>query len=92
MEVIIAGATGYVGSTVLDTCIADPAISKIYVLTRRPLEGSATENDTKKVEVIIHTDWLNYEQPLLKRLAHARACLWYSDIPTKQEYNPANLF
>jgi nucleoside-diphosphate-sugar epimerase len=83
MEVIIAGATGYVGSTVLDNCIADPTIAKIYVLTRRPLEPSVTDNDMKKVEVIIHTDWLNYEPTLLKRLANVRACLWYSYFLTK---------
>jgi hypothetical protein len=73
MKVIITGATGYVGSTALSLCIADPSISKIFVLSRRPLEGDYDA----KVEVIVHEDWLHYSPELMKRMEGATGCLWY---------------
>jgi 1-deoxy-D-xylulose 5-phosphate reductoisomerase len=73
-EVIITGATGYVGSETLDVCIADPAISKIYVISRHPLESSYDKVD--KLGVIIHENWLEYDVSLLERTRNARACIW----------------
>lgn len=73
MKVIITGATGYVGSTVLSQCIADPSISKIFVLSRRPLDGDCDA----KVEIIIHEDWFSYPPELVRRMEGAAGCLWY---------------
>lgn len=80
MEIILTGATGYVGSTVLRFCTLDPAISKIFVLTRRPLPEDLLQglpNGKDKVSVIIKTNWLNYSEELQHTLRNARACIWY---------------
>jgi hypothetical protein len=77
MELIIAGATGYVGSTVLAHCVADPSISKIFVLSRRALtEYEGLPPGESKVEVILQENWLHYRPELLKKLTGTRGCLW----------------
>ncbi|QUC20486.1 uncharacterized protein UV8b_04727 [Ustilaginoidea virens] len=97
MQVVVVGATGYVGSTVLRHCLADPRISRVHVLTRRPLgdaEAPAGSPASGKLSVIIKTDWMAYDDELLHALRHARACLWCiggrhtqtSRWPTPEEY------
>jgi uncharacterized protein YbjT (DUF2867 family) len=84
MEIIVVGATGYVGSEVLRLCLEDPHISKIHVLTRRPLLDSslAPASASDKLSVILRHDWLRYDRgdedaDLLSALKNARACIWY---------------
>ncbi|KAF1818826.1 uncharacterized protein K489DRAFT_413288 [Dissoconium aciculare CBS 342.82] len=101
MEIIVVGATGYVGSEVLRLCLEDPHISKIHVLTRRPLLDSslAPVSASDKLSVILRHDWLRYDRgdedaDLLSALKNARACIWCiggrhtqtSRWPTMEEY------
>ncbi|GAO15121.1 hypothetical protein UVI_02029790 [Ustilaginoidea virens] len=88
MQVVVVGATGYVGSTVLRHCLADPRISRVHVLTRRPLgdaEAPAGSPASGKLSVIIKTDWMAYDDELLHALRHARACLWSVPTPTTSQ-------
>ncbi|KAG6090470.1 hypothetical protein E4U15_005062 [Claviceps sp. LM218 group G6] len=78
MQVIIAGATGYVGSTVLKRCLADASISRIHVLTRKPLPEKimAGEDARRKVNVVMKTDWMVWKEGEMETIKGARACFW----------------
>jgi uncharacterized protein YbjT (DUF2867 family) len=73
MHLILTGATGLIGASVLDNMLAQESISRISILSRRPVkmaEGHA------KAKVIIHTDFNNYDKVLLEDLKDAQGCVW----------------
>ncbi|RYN40797.1 hypothetical protein AA0112_g2483 [Alternaria arborescens] len=73
MHLILTGATGLIGASVLDNMLAQESISRISILSRRPVkmaEGHA------KAKVIIHTDFNNYDKVLLEDLKDAEGCVW----------------
>lgn len=74
MQVIITGATGFVGKAVLKSCIEDKRIEKVLVLSRREVEEDLS--NSSKVEVIIHKDFSTYLPTLTDKLKGAYACLW----------------
>ena len=57
MKIIIFGATGLIGSECVRQAIEDKNIERITVITRRPLDKDLTSD---KLDVIIHTDFLDY--------------------------------
>ncbi|KAG5914573.1 hypothetical protein E4U42_000418, partial [Claviceps africana] len=77
MEVVVVGATGYVGSTVLRRCLLDASISRIHVLTRRPLSDDVMAGDEarRKLCVVTKTEWMAWEEGEMEGLRRARACL-----------------
>jgi nucleoside-diphosphate-sugar epimerase len=79
MEIIVIGATGYVGSEVLRCCMSDPLLAKVFVLTRRPLDAAQMNElpNRDKLSVILRDDWLHYDDELLDALKNTRACIWY---------------
>lgn len=72
MRVLITGATGMIGSSVLQTHLRIAECTEIIVLTRR----STAMNDPKLTEVIIH-DFLNLELDtnLLQNIDVVQYCL-----------------
>ncbi|EJD05628.1 uncharacterized protein FOMMEDRAFT_103763 [Fomitiporia mediterranea MF3/22] len=74
MQIILTGATGAAGLEVLRTAIADTSITKISVLSRRPLPDSIPQSD--KVSFIKHTDFTTYPPEVLKSLEGHGACVW----------------
>ena len=75
MKIVVTGATGFVGSGVLEICIEDSRITSIVALSCRELPVDLTSNE--KLKVIIHQDFSQYPDELLHELRDARACLWY---------------
>ncbi|HYE73290.1 MAG TPA: hypothetical protein VEF04_08165, partial [Blastocatellia bacterium] len=55
MKVLMFGATGSAGSSILPVCLADSRIDEVLAITRRPLE---TKHD--KLRVIINKDYSTY--------------------------------
>jgi nucleoside-diphosphate-sugar epimerase len=74
MKVIVTGATGFVGKQVVSQCIDNPEISSILVLTRRNIDQNLSQSS--KVRVILHHDFHNYPQELLKQLRGSHSCIW----------------
>ena len=77
MHVLLTGATGLVGTAVLDAMIRAKDITKITVLSRRPIKFT---NDDDRINVIIHKDFSSYDPSLLDKLQGAEACVWAQGI------------
>lgn len=75
MKIVITGATGYIGTEVLRLAIANPSITHIFTLTRKPLPQPLL--DVPKVTSIIHKDFSKYPETLMSNLTGVEACIWY---------------
>ena len=75
IHVILTGATGLVGSAAL-TALADMGeITKISILSRRPVPMVQALKDDR-IDVIVQENFGNYDSNLLKRLRGANGCVW----------------
>lgn len=77
MKVILTGSTGFIGSAVLQRCIAHPSITSIVALTRRELPIT-----NPKLQTVILKDFLTYDATTLHHLEGAEACIWALGTPT----------
>ncbi|KAF1845609.1 uncharacterized protein K460DRAFT_366460 [Cucurbitaria berberidis CBS 394.84] len=77
MHLILTGATGLIGASVLHNMLAQESISRISILSRRPV---AMAEGHDKAKVIIHKDYENYEQTLLEELKDAHGCVWAQGV------------
>jgi uncharacterized protein YbjT (DUF2867 family) len=83
-SIIITGATGTAGSSVMWQAIADNDIDKVTALVRRPLNIS-----NAKLQVIIQKDFMDYSN-LTELFKQSDACIWCLGISqslvSKEEY------
>lgn len=75
MHVILTGATGLVGSSALDALIKAKDITKISILSRRPVKMAEDAKDPR-INVIIHKDFAKYDAAVLDQLRGASSCVW----------------
>lgn len=73
MHLILTGATGLVGSGVLDAMLKSKDITKISILSRKPVPMVA---DDPRVNVILHRDFAKYEPQVLEQLQGANGVVW----------------
>lgn len=83
MHLILTGATGLVGSAVLDAMLQTTEITKISILSRRPVPMAEDRKDPR-VNVIIHRDFENYDSSVLEQLRGAGGCVWALGISQTQ--------
>ena len=86
MHLILTGATGLIGAGVLHHMLAAPEITRISILSRRPV---ALAEGHSKAKVIIHKDFNTYDASLLEELKDANGCVWalgISQNAVKKEY------
>ncbi|EFQ33786.1 nucleoside-diphosphate-sugar epimerase [Colletotrichum graminicola] len=83
MHLILTGATGLVGSGALDAMIKMKDITKISVLSRRPVPMAEDAKDPR-VNVIIHKDFEQYDAELLDKLKGANGAVWALGISQNQ--------
>lgn len=97
MKVILTGATGYIGSQVLELLLSDPAIETVVTITRRPipdtlLPPSSSSPRGDKLKQIIHADFSSWPTSrsalftLYPDLEGADACVYALGI-----YSPWNM-
>jgi uncharacterized protein YbjT (DUF2867 family) len=77
MHLVLTGATGLVGSGVLQQMLVTPAVSKVSILSRRPV---AQAEGHEKVKVIIHQDFATYSPELLNQLKDVDGVVWAQGI------------
>ena len=75
MHLILTGATGLIGSAVLDAMIKTKDISKISILSRRPVKMAEDSKDSR-INVILHKDFEKYDSDLLQKLEGAHGVVW----------------
>jgi uncharacterized protein YbjT (DUF2867 family) len=75
MYLILTGATGLVGSAVLDAMLRTSEITRISIFARRPVPMAEHAKD-QRVSVIIHTDFGVYGPDILKQLQGANGLVW----------------
>jgi len=75
MHLPLTGATGLVGSAVLNAMISTKEISRISILTRRPVKMVEDVNDPR-INVIIHDNFTEYNAEVLSQLSGASGCVW----------------
>jgi uncharacterized protein YbjT (DUF2867 family) len=73
MHLILTGATGLVGSGVLDAMLKSKEITKISILSRRPVPMAAGD---PRVNVITHSDFTRYSSGVLEQLQGASGVVW----------------
>ena len=76
MKLILTGATGFAGGEVLKQALADPAVERVTVLTRRPLGLTHA-----KLNEVVLRDFLDYSAI---RLDDADACIWCLGVSQSQ--------
>lgn len=74
MHLILTGATGLIGAGVLQQMLTMESVSRISVLSRRPV--AMVEGHEEKAKVIIHKDYKNYDAALLEQLKDAQGVVW----------------
>ena len=75
MHLILTGATGLVGAGVLDAMIRTKDITKISILSRRPVPMADDAKDPR-INVIQHSDFERYDQAVMDQLRGANGCVW----------------
>jgi uncharacterized protein YbjT (DUF2867 family) len=83
MHLILTGATGLVGSAVLDAMLKMKDITKISVLSRKPVPLADHGNDPR-VQVLLHQDFGSYPPELLNQLNGATGAVWALGISQNQ--------
>jgi uncharacterized protein YbjT (DUF2867 family) len=83
MHLILTGATGLVGSAVLDAMIKTKDVTKISILSRRPVKMADDVKDPR-INVIIHKNFEQYDKALLDSLKGATGCVWALGISQTQ--------
>lgn len=84
INVIISGATGFIGAEVLHQALSHPSIISLICLTRRSLPDSLTSNP--KLNVIVLEDFTHYPQDVLQQMEAAECCLWQGSIRREVTY------
>lgn len=77
MHIILTGATGLVGSACLQSMLTNNTITKVSILSRRPVPMAANH---AKAKVIIHKDYTDYPPDLLAQLKGATGCVWAQGV------------
>lgn len=75
MKLIVAGATGLLGTEIIRQTLHIPEITEVIALARKPItldEGS----DSSKIKSVIIQDYGEYPDDVKAEFAGADACIW----------------
>lgn len=77
MKLLLIGPTGSIGSTILHQCLANPFITRLVILSRRPLSTEICNSDPR-VKIVTVDSFTVYDGDVLEELEEAIGCLWYA--------------
>jgi uncharacterized protein YbjT (DUF2867 family) len=76
MKLIVAGATGLVGSELIKQSLQKTAITQVIALARKPVE--VDKANSSKLKNVTIRDYGDYSDEVKAELAGADACIWYA--------------
>ncbi|KAH7101366.1 hypothetical protein BKA62DRAFT_184136 [Auriculariales sp. MPI-PUGE-AT-0066] len=79
MKIVLTGSTGRIGAAVLAECIANPAVTSIVALTRRPLD--ITVSSPKLTNIVVTREQFLEPKLIQAQLQGADACVWAMGVP-----------
>ncbi|KAH8654408.1 hypothetical protein BGZ61DRAFT_373486 [Ilyonectria robusta] len=89
MHLILTGATGLVGSSALHAMLKMRDVTKISILSRRPVP-MAEQSQDPRVDVLILNDFTTYSPEVLRKLEGASGAVWALGISqtkaSKEDY------
>lgn len=75
MKLIVAGATGLVGSEIIRQSLEISEITSIIALARKPIQIEESDHSSKLKSVVV-SDYGDYPDHVKAALAGADACIW----------------
>lgn len=91
MKIVLTGATGRIGSSVLRHCLASPNVTSVVVLSRRslPYESSLPQDQQAKLRTVLLKDkeFLTYPSHVMDEVRGAEACVWALSVPIGKSAN-----
>jgi hypothetical protein len=78
MKILFIGASGAIGSGVLDQCLAHPAITTVAAFVRRELPRAISGHS--KLRSVIKTDFAQWTDDEFQDHTDAAAMIWYVQI------------
>lgn len=78
MKLIVAGATGLLGSEIIKQSLRIPEITTVIALARRPIKfvGKEPAVDSSKLKEVLVKDYGEYPDDVKVEFAGADACIW----------------
>ena len=79
MKLIVAGATGLVGTEIIRQSLHIREITSVIALARRPVqldEGA----DSSKLKIVVVGDYGEYPDHVKAEFARADACIWCESV------------
>jgi uncharacterized protein YbjT (DUF2867 family) len=79
MKLIIAGATGLVGTEIVKQSLQIREITSVIALARRPVKID-DGIDSSKMKSVLVKDYGEYPDEVKAEFAGADACIWYGSV------------
>jgi uncharacterized protein YbjT (DUF2867 family) len=83
MKIIVAGATGLVGSEIIRQCLDTSAVTEVIALARRPIQIDESTNSSN-LKILLVEDYRYYPDYVKAAFAGADACIWCVEISTSR--------
>lgn len=77
MKLIVAGATGLVGSEIIRQSLQISEITQVIALARKPVQVDE-RIDSSKLKSVVVRDYGEYPDHVKAEFAGADACIWYA--------------
>lgn len=81
MKLIVAGATGLVGTEIIRQSLQISEITQIIALARKPVHVEDGTDPLSKLKSVVIRDYGEYSADVKAEFAGADACIWYVSIP-----------
>ena len=79
MKLVVAGATGLLGTEIIRQTLQVPEITQVIALARKPIRIDPNV-DSSKVKSIVIKDYGEYPDDVKAEFAGADACIWCVSI------------
>lgn len=80
MKIIVAGASGYVGSEIVKQALGLQQVTAVIALARRTLpvpQNLPPGSDPSKFKSVVIKDYDEYPEDVKREFAGAAACIWF---------------